>query len=172
MEEYHPFFQFFDNRVSFKFNGKNILNIYGNNEMCVPYWFIEKKNINVVTFPYMIQTLLINHIYHHINSNKTESSNMDFLLEDIIKIRNNYLEKHKKTILDNTPFQEFRIQCMGDTMESSRRFRLSVAEKLKKKLPVKFRYDPLNIPKNFSPDRIKFDNTSGNVNNSRNKIIN
>ena len=27
-------------------------------------------------------------------------------------------------------------------------------------------------PKNFTPDRIKFDNTSGNINNSRNKIIN
>ena len=171
IEEYHPFFQFFDNRISFKYNDKIILNVYGNNEMCIPYWFIEKKNMNVVTFPYMIQTLLINHIYHHINNNKTESSNLDFLLEDIINIRNNYLEKHKKTILDNTPFQEFRIQCMGDTIESSRKFRLSVAEKLKKKLPVKFRYDPAN-PKNFSPDKIKFDNTSGNVNNSRNKIIN
>lgn len=171
VEEYHPFFQFLDNRVSFKFNGKIILNVYGNNEMCIPFWFIEKKNVNVVTFPYMIQTLLVTHIYHHINNNKTESSNLDFLLEDIINIRNNYLEKHKKTILDNTPFQEFRIQCMGDTMESSRKFRLSVAEKLKKRLPVKFRYDPAN-PKNFTPDRIKFDNTSGNVNNSRNKIIN
>ena len=29
---------------------------------------------------------------HHINNNKTESSNLDFLLEDIITTRNNYLE--------------------------------------------------------------------------------
>ena len=43
VEEYHPFFQFLDNRISFKYNGKIILNIYGNNEMCIPYWFIEKK---------------------------------------------------------------------------------------------------------------------------------
>ena len=171
VEEYHSFFQFFDNRVSFTFNGKTILNIYGNNEMCVPYWYIEKKNINVVTFPYMLQTFLINYIYNSINNNKTEASNLDFLLEDIIKIRNNYLEKHKKTIFDNSPFQEFRIQCMGETMESSRKFRLSVAEKLKKRQPIKFRYDPAN-KKNFDPDRIKFDNSSGNINNTRNKIIN
>lgn len=171
IEEYHPFFQFLDNRISFKFNNKIVLTIYGNNEMCIPYWYIEKKNIHVVTFPYMLQTLLINHIYHLINKNKTESSNLDFLLEDIINIRNNYLEKHKKTILDNTPFQEFRIQCMGDTIETSRKFRLSIAEKLKKRLPVKFRYDPAN-PKRFDPNKINFDNTSGNINTSKNKIIN
>ena len=111
------------------------------------------------------------HLNNSINNNKTEASNLDFLLEDIIKIRNNYLEKHKKTIFDNSPFQEFRIQCMGETMESSRKFRLSVAEKLKKRQPIKFRYDPAN-KKNFDPDRIKFDNSSGNINNTRNKIIN
>ena len=171
VEEYHKFFQFLDNRISFRFKDNIVLNIYGNNEMCIPYWFIEKKNINIVTFPYMIQTLLIMFIYHHINNNKLESSNLDYLLEDIIKIRNNYLKNKKKTILDETPFQEFRIQCMGKTIETSRRFRLSVAENLKKKKPIKFRYDPTNKPRNFNPDKHNFDNTSGNINNSKNKIL-
>ena len=171
IEEYHRFFQFLDNRISFKFKGNIVLNIYGNNEMCIPYWFDEKKKINIVTFPYMVQTLLIIHIYYLINNNKIESSNFDYLLEDIIKIRNNYLKDHKKTILDETPFQEFRIQCMGKTIEPSRKYRLSIAEKLMKKQPIKFRYDPNNFPKNFNPDKIKFDNTSGNVNKSKNKIL-
>ena len=168
--EFHKFFQFLDNRISFKFKNKIVLNIYGNNEMCIPYYFIEKKKINIVTFPYMIQTLLIKHIYYHINSNKLESQNFDYLLEDIIKIRNNYLKKHKKTILDSTPFQEFRIECMGKTTEPSRKFRLSVAEKLMKKERIKFRYDP-NVDKNLNPDKMIFDNTSGNINNSKNKIF-
>lgn len=171
IDEYHRFFQFLDNRISFKFKNNIVLNIYGNNEMCIPYWFDEKKNINIVTFPYMIQTLLIKHIYYHINNNKIESSNFDYLLEDIIKIRNNYLKKKNKTILDETPFQEFRINCMGKTIEPSRKYRLSIIEKLMKKEPIKFRYDPNNISKNFNPDKIKFDNTSGNINSSKNKIL-
>jgi hypothetical protein len=170
IEEYHKFFQFLDNRISFKFNNRIVLNIYGNNEMCIPYYFVEKKKINIVTFPYMVQTLLIKHIYYHINNNKLESHNFDYLLEDIIKIRNNYLKKNKKTILDDTPFQEFRIKCMGKTIEPSRRFRLSVAEKLMKKERIKFRYDP-NVDKNLNPDKMIFDNTSGNINNSKNKIF-
>lgn len=170
IEEYHKFFQFLDNKISFKFRDNIVLNIYGNNEMCIPYYFLEKKKINIVTFPYMIQTLLIKHIYYHINNNKLESQNFDYLLEDIIKIRNNYLKKHKKTILDNTPFQEFRIECMGKTTEPNRKFRLSVAEKLMKKERIKFRYDP-NLDKNLNPDKMIFDNTSGNINNSKNKIF-
>ena len=118
----------------------------------------------------MVQTLLIKHIYYHINNNKLESHNFDYLLEDIIKIRNNYLKKNKKTILDDTPFQEFRIECMGKTTEPSRKFRLSVAEKLMKKERIKFRYDP-NVDKNLNPDKMIFDNTSGNINNSKNKIF-
>ena len=157
IEEYHKFFQFLDNRISFKFNNRIVLNIYGNNEMCIPYYFVEKKKINIVTFPYMVQTLLIKHIYYHINNNKLESHNFDYLLEDIIKIRNNYLKKNKKTILDDTPFQEFRIECMGKTTEPSRKFRLSVAEKLMKKERIKFRYDP-NVDKNLNPDKMIFDN--------------
>lgn len=170
IEEYHKFFQFLDNRISFKFNNRIVLNIYGNNEMCIPYYFVEKKKINIVTFPYMVQTLLIKHIYYHINNNKLESHNFDYLLEDIIKIRNNYLKKNKKTILDDSPFQEFRIECMGKTTEPSRKFRLSVAEKLMKKERIKFRYDP-NVDKNLNPDKMIFDNTSGNINNSKNKIF-
>merc|ERR1711976_49844 len=41
IDEYHRFFQFLDNRISFKFKNNIVLNIYGNNEMCIPYWFDE-----------------------------------------------------------------------------------------------------------------------------------
>ena len=171
VEEYHPFFQYFDRSVTFKFKGKTILNVYGNNGMCIPYWHIKKKNFNVVTFPYMVQTLLIKHIYYLINSNKILSQNYDYLLEDIIKARNNYLEKQKKSILDNTPFQEFRIDCMGETMDPSRKYRLMIAEKIANKQRIKFKYDPYAKNEKFDPNVFKFDNTSGNISTSKNRIF-
>jgi hypothetical protein len=171
VEEYHPFFQFLDKSVSFKYKGKPLLNVYGNNSMCIPYWYIEKKKINVVTFPYMILTLLIMHIYYLVNGDKILSQNYDYLLEEIIKIRNNYLEKNNKTILDNTPFQEFRIQCMGETMDSSRKYRLMIAEKIANKQRIKFKYDPYASNDKFRPDAFKFDNSSGNLNTSKNRIF-
>ncbi len=119
----------------------------------------------------MIQTLLIKHIYYIVNENKILSQNYDYLLETIIKARNNYLEKHNRTILDNTPFQEFRIQCMGDTIEPTRKYRLMIAEKIANKQRAKFTYDPYAKNDKFSPDAFKFDNTSGNINTSKKQIL-
>merc|ERR1712078_404107 len=127
VEEYHPFFQFIDRRVSFLHDGKVILNIYGSNDMCIPSYYIPKKDIYIVTFPYMIQTFLVNQLYHYINKNSSESYNQDYMLEEIINARNGFLKRHKKTILDDTPFREFRIECQGETMAPDRKFRLSIA---------------------------------------------
>lgn len=169
--EYHPFFQFLDDRVSFTINGKTILNVYGNNEMCIPSYYISKKDINIVTFPYIIQTLLIIHMYHKTYKNFKEMNNMDYLIETLVNARNSYLKNNNKTVLDDTPFQEFRLSCQGDTIDQARKFRLSVAEKLKKKQRIKFRYDPLNKNEKFKPDAYKFPNTSGGINNTKNKIL-
>ena len=171
IEEYHPFFQFVDRHISFLHNGKIILNIYGSNDKCIPSYHIPKKDIHIVTFPYMIQTLLINQLYHSINKNYNEASTLDFLLENIINKRNEYLKKTNKTILDDTPFREFRIECQGETMAPDRKFRLSIADKIKKRQRIKFRYDPAARNEKFVASAYKFANSSGNKNNTQNKII-
>ena len=172
VEEYHPFFQFLDRRISFLHDGHIILNIYGSFGKCIPYYHVTKKNIHIVTFPYMIQTLLINNLYYLVHNNKTEARTLDFLLENIINARNKYLKNHNKTILDNTPFQEFRIQCQGDTIDPQRKFRLSIVEKIKKRQRIKFRYEPDKKNINFKPEAYNFSNSSGNINNTKNKILN
>ena len=171
VEEYHPFFQFVDKRISFLHNNKIILNIYGSNDKCIPSYHIPKKDIYIVTFPYMIQTLLIKQLYHSLNKNNDEASTLDFLLGNIINERNVYLKNHNKTILDNTPFREFRIECQGETMAPDRKFRLSIAEKIKKRQRIKFRYDPSARNDNFKPEIYKFSNSSGNKNNTQDKIL-
>lgn len=169
--EYHPFFQFMDSRVSFELNGNVILNVYGNNEMCIPSYYIAKKDIHIVTFPYMVQTLLISFMYNKTYKNYKEMETSDYMLETLIKERNEYLKKHKKSILDDTPFQEFKISCMGETMDQSRKFFLSVAEKIKNKQRIRFRYDPNANNKNFVPGSYKFSNGSGGINKTKYRIL-
>lgn len=171
VEEYHPFFQFLDRKIVFKINNHVLLNVYGNNEMCIPYFYLDKKKINIVTFPYILQMLLILNIYHTIYENKVEANNLDYLLEDIIKKRNNYLKKNNKTILDDTPFEEFRIDCIGKTIDPSRKYRINLAEKFKSKKKFKqFKFEPPND--NFNPDIFNFKNTSGKINTSnKNRIF-
>ena len=110
-------------------------------------------------------------MYHKTYKNFKEMNNMDYLIETLVNARNSYLKNNNKTVLDDTPFQEFRLSCQGDTIDQARKFRLSVAEKLKKKQRIKFRYDPLDKNEKFKPDAYKFPNTSGGINNTKNKIL-
>ena len=171
VKEYHPFFQFLDKRVSFEYNGKEVLNVYGNNCMCIPYFKLEKKKINIVTFSYLILMLLIKFIYLHINDNK-ESKVYDFMLENIITLRNEYLNKNDKSVLDDTPFEEFIVNCLGDTIDPSRKkFVLINSSKYTyEKTKLQFRYDIDNPPK-LDLSKISFRNISGNINNTINKLI-
>ena len=169
--EYHPFFQFMDSRISFELNGEVILNVYGNNEMCIPSYHIPKKDIHIVTFPYMIQTLLVNFMYNKTYKNYKEMETADHMLETLINARNDFLKRHKKSILDDTPFREFRINCMGETMDQARKFRLSIAEKIKNKQRIKFRYDPTAKNEKFVPGSYKFANSSGSINKTKYRIL-
>jgi len=173
IKEYHPFFQFLDSRVSFEYKGKEVLNVYGNNCMCIPYYNLEKKKINIVTYPYLILMLLIKFMYYHINNDKKESKNYDFMLENIINLRNKYLKDNNKTVLDNTPFEEFRINCLGETMDQNRKKFLTISSSKdsyeKKKLSFKYNID--NPPK-LNINEISFRNLSGNINNTNIRIIN
>ena len=60
---------------------------------------------------------------------------------------------------------------MGDTMDSARKYRLMMAEKIANKQRPKFKYDPYAKNDKFSPDAFKFDNTSGNINTSKKRIF-
>ena len=58
-KEFYKFFQFSSRKISILFEGKIVLNIYNNNDICIPYKFIEKKKINIVSYNYTIMRFLI-----------------------------------------------------------------------------------------------------------------
>ena len=60
---------------------------------------------------------------------------------------------------------------MGETMDPSRKYRLMIAEKIANKQRIKFKYDPYAKNEKFDPNVFKFDNTSGNISTSKNRIF-
>ena len=82
------------------------------------------------------------------------------MLVDIIQIRNNYLEKHNKTILDKSPFKEFILKCKGATLSTKRKWLLSVIKKKENNKRPKFLYNPNS---KIKPKKYIFKNISGNI---------
>ena len=106
-----------------------------------------------------------------INRNTVELNNYLNLFINFNKAKNNYLIKHNITVIENSPFQEFKLNCIGESIKLDRLNMLELMEKKSKGLQLKFRYDPHDNPGKV-PEYM-FKNSSGNqVINSKFLIIN
>jgi hypothetical protein len=172
VKEYTPFFEFFDTRIEFLLDDKVILRVYNNNSRCIVYNNSDKKKTKFGTTQLILLYLISNYNYYLINRNKEDANSYLNLFINLIETRNTYLEKNKLTVLDNTPFQEFKFNCIGEPVDIIRQERLEIMEKKKQGKLLKYRYDPQKGKKGTAPDYI-FNNTSGNqIINKKNLIIN
>ena len=87
----------------------------------------------------------------------------------LIEIRKYFFKKNNKNLFDETLFQSFIPDCVGDTIDPMREAREEYKKKRAQNKPMKWRYHPKS-PR-AAPD-YKFANTSGNeIQKSRNLKI-
>jgi len=179
LEQYYPFFQFTDKKAVFKYNGSPFLIIYGNNEKCIPFININfsfKNNnyeIKIGTFNVVFMFELIKYHYAYINNDKHNQNLQDYIMYKLIEYRNSFLEENKKTILDETIFEDFKVDCFGTPMSPVRKYMLSRRDrKLMPKSSI-YPYDPKEQKYNYQTESYYFSNYSGNIiNNPRDLIFN
>jgi len=182
---YRPFFQFWDERVEFVLNGTCLIKIFNHNNICLPYnnLYINHEKINKIqtgghykeikggsddiiikigTFMLLFNHLLISKHYDYINR-KDSYKIYEHLMYKLLKQRETYLDKHHKTVIDNTPYREFVIRCVGKTEDSGRAFRLKMLKKKETNKRPLFSYDPGTQRSGYKVPDFKFANTSGNI---------
>lgn len=171
IKEYFPFFEYFDYRIEFLYDNQTILRVYNNNNRCIVYNDSKTKKTKFGTSQLVQLYLLSNHIYYIVNRNNIESNNYLNLYLNFNKAKDEYLTLHNITVIDNSPFQEFKLNCIGKSIKLDRLERLDMIDKKKKGLPLKFRYEPTGTP-GKAPE-YNFKNSSGNqVKNQKFLIIN
>jgi hypothetical protein len=180
-EEYYPFFQFTGFSVNIYCNGNIIAKIYSNSKRCLPYQDVECKfynknisdhhslggSIRIGTFSLTLLYNLIN-IQKYRTINDEESKELFYMMTShMIHMRNFFLDKTGKNILDDTLFREMEIKCIGETLTPFMEKRLRIEQRKKEKKRYTFNYDP-NIPLLKRP-KLVFANSSGNaINNPKN----
>lgn len=160
-KEYTPFNEFFDRRIEYYINDVLVLIVYGNNNKCIVNFTSKKKKTRFGTFQLVFLYFISNYNYSHINKNKINAIKYMNIICNLIETRNEYLNKYNKTVLDKTPFEEFIFNCIGETLDPIRFERLKMADKKKKGLKLKFRYNPQENKNSKIPD-YTFENRSGN----------
>lgn len=181
IKEYYPFFQYYGHNVSFYYENINIINIYDNNEKCMPFKRINMMKkiipnieingddfINIGTFTVNIMMTLILYTYSKIYNNK-KALIFDNMLCDMLIFRRKYLDMKKETIFDDNIFEEFVVNCIGHTIRPDiKKWNLGKKRLQMNKKPV-FKYIPTNEKKKFN--QFIFSNCSGNKIKNEKKYI-
>lgn len=154
--EYYPFYEYHDAHFEFSINGNIVLKLYGNNKRCVPNYHSENKNTKFGSSQVITLYLLIDKLYHSINKRNKEASNCEYLIRTLFDIRDKYLDEREITVMDNSPFKEFIINCEGEPHDILRADRVKQMERKIKK----FTYTPTD--KQQKIPEYKFPNCSGN----------
>lgn len=126
---------------------------------------IEKNSaslsIKIGTFLVLFQHLLTER--HCLYTNRSDNyKHIETILSNLLKERNNYLENKSLTVMDKSPYREFIVRCIGETIDQGREFRLALLKRRSQGMKLMFTYDPDGSKKHQLPE-YKFANTSGNV---------
>jgi hypothetical protein len=178
-KEFYPFFQFYGyNFVIYYEDGTDmipILYMYSNNKRCIPFKNVKlvkfdnlkintpivskSKTINIGCFDQNILHSLIILVKLRVDEDNDWNDVIYKLINGMVLFRNYYLETNKATIYDDTVFQGFVVECMGEAvlLDRERRLLNEVRKKLGK--PFSYKFDPSisKIPRKYS-----FANSSGN----------
>lgn len=158
-KRYHPFFQFYDEMIEVYSDNKLIMKIYGNNDRCVVYKYSEKKYTKFATFQLLILYLLADYIQSFVNKDKVGEENAMSMITEIYRLRNSFLDELGFSPLDETPFKEFTIDCIGTPEDPLRKSFLEGAKKREQGKKMKFTYQPSD-KESKAPNYI-FKNQSG-----------
>jgi hypothetical protein len=171
--ENYPFFQFTGFNVTIYLEDEILAVVYHNNGKCLPFFnvnavkYVDGKavkdtgTITVGTFSLTILYALITIMKARVDENTDIRNLYTTLISHLIEARNFFFTKEKKTIFDKTPFREFVIECIGETMMPEREKRLIIEHRKKKNQRYIYNYDPSSEKREPAANFV-FANSSGN----------
>jgi len=177
LEEYFPLFQFTGYSVFINYKGNPLVRIYEADGFCVPN-IKTTRGYMYVSYQYLLMAMFISKFRAHLDKNREMYFNYGIAISNLVTARNIFLTKKNLGVINSTVFGEFRISCVGSTVNFVRDSQLRGLEKYKQGKQI-FRYTPEQFQASsqesqakFDPTRHFFKNTSGNkILNSKNLLF-
>jgi len=173
VEEFNPFFQFYGSNCVIYYKKQPVVHIFKNIGVCYPTHIIESNTLNkssktgqvhIGNFTFVLMMSMILSVRHRVIKDKVRMETYQIMTSSLISMRNHYLKENNKTFLDDTPFQEFNVNCIGTSYNVKREFRNKMGARKKDpnwKGAYRIEYDPSRKKRTEKPN-FNFDNISGN----------
>lgn len=166
VEEYHPLFNFTGYSMVIKYKDVPLVRIYDADGLCVPIVKI-KTGLKYVSYHYLLMNFFMHKFKAHLDKDKDYYRAYGSGISNLVEARNMFLENNNLLFINDSIFSEFRIACIGSTMNAMRASNLRREDKVAKGQVACFRYTPEefegNDKKKPDPTKHKFPNLSGNI---------
>ena len=182
--ENYPLFQYLGYSVDIFFDDNIICRMYHYNEKCVPYFDVpalyfkargfddNKGTIRIGSFAILMLYNLINVMKAKSNNDNNTKNLYYTIISHMTEMKNYYFLRTKKTIFDDSLFQEFILRCVGDTASAQMEKANRIDKKIKAGKKYSWSYNPANEKNKNNNERYVFKNSSGNpINNEKNNKI-
>jgi hypothetical protein len=170
--EYYPFFQFYDYNIIVSYKNTPFIYMFNNNNRCIPYkkvnalifdtidTFETDKYIYLSSFNTTIMMYLIYIIKENLNKNNNKEYYYTFV-SHLFQLKRYYFEETRKTIISDTIFEEFIIECIGKFVQPERERYELIKLNNKTKNNLIWKYEPA---KKYleNPPKYKLLNSTGN----------
>lgn len=158
--EFYPLFTFFGYSVEIYLNGDLILIIYDYNKKCIPYRISDE--IKVSSFSATLLYAQCNVIKFKILKDEDFKLMYMIMVSHLIQMKSYYFSKNKKTIFDNTSFQDFVIDFICPDINPEHELLIKYEKRRLSGKPVMYIYDPVKNRKEEKVEKFFFPNISGN----------
>jgi hypothetical protein len=171
--EHYPYFTLTDFSVKIYSGDELIAIVYGNNGKCTPVKKVKLDETTFLTFgcfDFIFLITSINMFRMKTNNDAKKKLYYEIQSQNLVEIKNYYLKKNKKNILDDTIFQSFldETTCIGPVIDVMKETWAKRKQNKKEGKRVMFTYKPI---KELTTVWV-FKNSSGNaINNIKNKKI-
>lgn len=160
--EFYPLWMFTGYSTVIYYDDVPIIHITSHNKRCTPINKInlDKSNyIQLGSFDYVLLMNMIAGLRAKVNDLSEKYNYHNIMTSHLVEMRNYYLKKNKKTLMDDSLFKSFIPECTGYTIDPGRETNLLRDKKFREGKMVAFKYSP---EEKREPPEYKFANTSGN----------
>ena len=161
--EHYPFSQYLGHFAYIYYRKTLLAKIFTNNKRCVPFITVQadnNKKIDIGSFGTVLLYSLIGVMKARVDNDQSNKALNYAIISHLVEMRNFYLETSRKTIFDNTVFQEFIIECKGIPITPEHERQLIIEYRKRKNKKFIFSYDPSQD--NRADINYVFANSSGN----------
>ena len=127
--EYNKFVDFYEISEEIRIDNIPIIRIYVTHK-CIPF-HMTRNQVNIASFYLLLYLLMGYKFYLQVSEEKNSKKKYEYMIQNLLYLREDWYKKKKMTGLENTLFKELGFNCIGTNIHSPFQIKMMKGKNLK-----------------------------------------